>query len=482
MDEPRGVFKNSSVLAVARLADRMSGLVVAFVITRWLGAASLGVYAAAMAIYGLMAIAGQAGATTYLVREIAKHPELTGRYVVHLSVLAAGAAGLFTAALFVVVPHLGYADQLQTSVEIIALGLVPATINNVQEAAFVAHGRVELETRTTLVKSVVNVVACIVLINQGYSIVAVITAYVVAEYLVTIAYYLQISREIARLPFAFEWRLAARLFWEMKAFTGSSIISALFSRPEIILLSLFSTEAQIGYYSAALKVAEVWTFVPEVFSTNIFPLLSRTAFVADERFAAIQRKSIKYLLAFALPVTAGLLATADQIIPLLYGDGFGPSVPELRILAGGVTFLAVTAVFWRSLAARHRQDAVLWTQVVTIVVRLGVGAVLIAWLDSRGAAWATLCGTFLNLILLTIVVHRCRVAVPFWRIGWRLATAAALCGTAAWLVPHSASYPVTVAVAGVVYIGAVVVLGAFAPEDWALFRRALPSRLAIARK
>ncbi len=204
-----------------------------------------------------------------------------------------------------------------------------------------AHGRVELETRTTLVKSVINVVACIVLINQGYSIVAVITAYVVTEYLVTIAYYVQITRAISRLPLAFDYRLAGRLFWEMKAFTGSSVVAALFSRPEIILLSLFSTEAQIGYYSAALKVAEVWSFVPEVFSTNIFPLLSRTAFVADERFAAIQRKAIKYLLAFALPVTAGLLATADQIIPLLYGDGFEPAVPELRILAGGVTFLAV---------------------------------------------------------------------------------------------------------------------------------------------
>ncbi len=49
-------------------------------------------------------------------------------------------------------------------------------------------------------------------------------------------------------------------------------------------------------------------------------------------------------------------------------------------------------------------------------------------------------------------------------------------------MPHGASFPVTVAVAGVVYIGAVVVLGAFAPEDWALFRRALPSRLALVRK
>ena len=41
---------------------------------------------------------------------------------------AAAAAGILTAGLYVVVPHLGYADQLQTSVEIIALGLIPATV------------------------------------------------------------------------------------------------------------------------------------------------------------------------------------------------------------------------------------------------------------------------------------------------------------------------------------------------------------------
>jgi hypothetical protein len=90
-------------------------------------------------------------------------------------------------------------------------------------------------------------------------------------------------------------------------------------------------------------------------------------------------------------------------------------------------------------------------------------------------------GTLLNLILLTAVVRRCGVAVPIVRTSWKLVTAATLSGLAAWLVPHGASFPVTVAVAGAVYVAAVVLLRAFATEDWALFRRALPSRLALAR-
>src|SRR5215212_7697546 len=83
-----GVLRNTVVLAAARIIDRVSTLVIALLIAAKLGADGLGAYSVAMAVYGLIALAGDAGATMFLIREISKEPARTAAYVVHLSVVA----------------------------------------------------------------------------------------------------------------------------------------------------------------------------------------------------------------------------------------------------------------------------------------------------------------------------------------------------------------------------------------------------------
>ena len=82
------VVRNSAVLAVSRVLERATGFIMALLVTAHLGVDALGVYAAAWAIYGLIALAGEAGATNYLVREISRDPSRTASYTVHLSVVA----------------------------------------------------------------------------------------------------------------------------------------------------------------------------------------------------------------------------------------------------------------------------------------------------------------------------------------------------------------------------------------------------------
>jgi O-antigen/teichoic acid export membrane protein len=477
----RGVFKNTVVLAIARIVERGTTLVLSLVLASKLGASGLGTYATALAIYGVIAIAGEAGATLFLIRELAKDKSRTASYVVHLSVMAAFISlGLMVIA-EVLFRHVGYSPEVRDSVALVCLAILPKTLNSIQEAAFIVHERTEFETITRILASGTYLVTSWLLLSKGHGVTSVVGAYVAIEYVVTGAYYVMISRSIARLRWGFDRGLARRLVGEIKSFTASSALGALFARPEIIILSLLSTSREVGLYSAAVRIAELWLFVPQVFMNNVYPVLTRAHQAGDERFQVVQSKAIVYALAYALPLTAGMLAGAEPIIDTLFGSAFGPSVDELRLLALNVTLFTLMSVFWRSVSARGHQDAVLRIQSMVIVTRLSIGTALILPFASLGAALATAINTGLHLGLLARAVRRYGAPAGIVRTAWRFGLAAAVSGGAIWLLSDTLSLWLLTALGASLYVGAIVVFRAFAPEDVRALRALLPARSAASR-
>jgi O-antigen/teichoic acid export membrane protein len=475
------VLKNTIALVIARVVERGATLVLALLIASSLGADGLGAYSIALAFYGAISLMGESGTTMYLIRELARQPGQTGAYVVHLSVIALAVSALLTAAALLAVPQLGYSSEVTTGVSIVVLAILGRTLNSIQEAVFVAHGRTELETITTLLTTTAYVAASAWLLHRGHGVTALLAAYVVVEYVATAIYFVLIARCIAPLPWrTFRWPLARRLLGEIKSFAGSSFLAALLARPEIIVLSLLVSTREVGYYSAAVRIAEVWTFVPQVFMNNIYPLLSRAFRVDDGRFYAIQQRAIRAVLAYTLPLTGGLLAAAPQIVPALFGDAFAPAVDMLRVLGVNITFYGLTSLFWRSLAARDRQDVVLKVQILMIGCRIGGCAALVAALGAIGAAYAASASSAISFLLLAAATRRTGVATPSPLVAWRFAAAAGAMAAAIVLLAPVLPLAALVALAAAVYGVATIALRAFEPADLALLRASASRDTAVA--
>src|SRR4051812_21599631 len=108
-DAPAGsVLRNTAFLAVSRVLDRLSGFSVSLLIAPYFGATGLGTYFGAMAVYSVIAIAGEAGTTNFLVREISRDRSRTASYVVHVSLVAIAVSAVLMAAAQLAIPHLGY--------------------------------------------------------------------------------------------------------------------------------------------------------------------------------------------------------------------------------------------------------------------------------------------------------------------------------------------------------------------------------------
>jgi O-antigen/teichoic acid export membrane protein len=459
-------------LAISRLVTSLSTVGLSFFVARRLGASGLGIYSAAMVFFGLISLAAEMGSTNYLVREISKDRTRTNRYLVHLGVMTVVAALAVMAVAWVVVPHLGYSAELSASVYVVIFATIPGTLKTIQEAVFVAHQRVEFITYSTMVAAVVNVGVTLYLLRSRHGIVSLVFAFAIVQYVVALCYFVFLNRHIARLHWNFSFRFAFQLIQEIRAFAGISFLTALAGRPEILILSLFKNDAQMGFYSAALRITDVWALIPQTYMTNVFPVLSHSHHTADRRTTQlIVDKSIKYLLAVSLPLMAGVFVAARPIIRLMYGPGFEPSVAPLRIMASCIPLVSLSAVLWRLLAARDQQHSVFHIQLVTTVARLAAGYAVIAWFAALGAAIVTSVMVLVNNLLLEIYVRRDGTRLGVLRLTWRLSVAALGMGALTALFVNRCPLWLVVAVSMTIYIVFVVLLKAQSPDDLILFRR-----------
>lgn len=475
----RRVLTNSAVLAVSKVLERTSGFVVAVLVANALGPADLGVFATAWAIYGLIAIAAVAGTTDYLVREISRDRTRTAAYTVHLSAVALVFATVLMLLAQLVVRHVGYSADLQASVSVILLAIVPKVLNGIQEGVFVAYGRVVFQTVTRLWSSVTYVAAAAWMLAHGADVPELLLVFVVLEYCVALIYFVIINRWITRLRTSLRWSLATRLVREMKAFTGSSLIAALFSRPEIILLSALATEHEIGIYSAALRIIEIPLTLSEVLMVNVFPLLSESFRTAEERFRFWQTAAVRALLAFSLLFAAWCMAMADDIVRTVYGEELADAASVLRILSINIAFFSLISVFWRSLVARGGQHTNLVLQTFTVAVRLCSGVALIAPFAAVGAALASTGSSAVHLALLLRATARSGAPTRVLRVGWPFAVAAAGSGLAMWGLERWLPTVPSMLLGGALYVPLLFVVGAITPEDRGLWRRVRRARVGV---
>ena len=66
MSQSQNILKSTFVLALSRVVERASALLLAFFVARFFGATGLGIYSAAMVYYGIIFLAAEMGSSNFL--------------------------------------------------------------------------------------------------------------------------------------------------------------------------------------------------------------------------------------------------------------------------------------------------------------------------------------------------------------------------------------------------------------------------------
>ncbi len=466
---PRQILKNTTALAAAQVATLFASFVLVFFLARSLGVVGLGVFATVMSFYGVAADFCAAGVRNLLVREIARDLSQTNRYMIHAAILTAAISLVGMAILGVLVVQLKYSPQTTTGVWVVSLALIPATWMAIYETVFVAHQKAEYLLYTSLLTTFGRIGVSIYLLRSGHGILSLFVALLVFVY---IAFFLQtflLARNIVVPHWEFDWPFAWKMLKELRTFTALGFLSSIFSQIEILLLSVLRNESAVGIYSAASKLTIMWFVIPWSYMRAAFPLMAQASITSRADFQRIIDKSLKYLLALALPLAIGTAVLANEIIRLFYGSGFEEAVPVLRWLGLLLIPMFVNEVLWRILIARDEQHLALRAQMIAIATKVGVSFLAVPFLGYMGTVIAMIATQAIHLTVHIVLVRRGGTLLPLARLTWRFGLAAVLMGGVSWLLGLRFNFFIIVPVAVAFYGLFVIGLRAFSSDDLTLF-------------
>ncbi|MBN2201789.1 flippase [bacterium] len=470
------IARNTTLLVSAEVVTRALGALLTILIARRLGAEKLGLLAFALSFTELFGFITRFGFRTMIARDLAKHPERTGPVLGGLLVLETLLGAAVLAAVWITLLLMGTGPEKSAVVLICAGILVFSSILDIFYAIYRAHQNAVHEVFNKIGLNLSVSITGVAVIWMGYGLLPML-AVRLALYAVFFAAGIRILvRRYSQPVFTGQTAFYAGLFRSALPFAALGIIVTVNTQIGTILLTFFKGESETGYFSAALRICGVLTFLPMAFTSAVLPAMAKFRESGDDAsFRLSYEKSLKFLFILVIPIAVSFSVLAGPIIRLLYGSSFGQSVPMLRILLWMLVFAFLNQAFMIAFSAMDRESIFVRFQAFGTAFNVVLGLLLIPATGGIGLCAAS-AGSQALITLLSAGALTSRIpGVHPVRILAKAMICAGILGAA--LLPFRHQSPAVLLPAyGLAYVSMLFAIRTFGKGEIRMFRELLSRR------
>jgi O-antigen/teichoic acid export membrane protein len=200
-------------------------------------------------------------------------------------------------------------------------------------------------------------------------------------------------------------------------FLTSSIVS-LYIYFDTVLLGRLASQVSVGYYSTSLKIVRLCLVVAVSLTTIIMPRFSYLAASGQqEEMKRYLHKLFNFIVTISVPMGAGLMLLAPEIIRVFAGNKFDASVVVLQLLAFIPLLIGLSNIFGvQVLLSMGQERKLLYSVIIGSVVSITLNLVLIPIMSERGAAIANLSAETMVLIATAFFARKIIPLQPDWKL------------------------------------------------------------------
>jgi len=382
-------FKNTGWMFVGQVCSALS-LIVNIWIARYLGPSEFGVLSYVLAFVGMFSFIANMGLSGVIVRDLVKYPEKKDA-LLGTSAMIMCVGGVIAYVIAIVSSWL-LVESWTTRLLIMIFSLTfvfssLGVIGYYFQATVQAKKNVYAQVVTIIVSSIWK----ISMIMLGKGIFWIIWAYVFDVVLmgVLFVYFFQksgsqisrwsIDRMVARELFAASWLLVL-----------SSAASSVYAKIGQVMIGGYLDAHEVGVYSAAVRLVEIWYFVPVIICSSLFPAIINSMQTDREKYIRRLRRLYIFLAGSAVVIAVPTTLLAPWLITLLYGPAYAGAVGVLQIYAWSGIGLFLTLGFNQYFLAENRLRILVGLSLASMCINIVLNIFFIPMYGSSGAAWATL--------------------------------------------------------------------------------------------
>jgi PST family polysaccharide transporter len=345
----RDIIENTGWLFGLRILRMLLALFVMAWVARYLGKERFGILQYSVAFVGLFGPLAVLGLQGIVVRDIVRNPEIKDE-ILGTTVVLRFVGGLTGFILVVTAAWLIRRDDMLVRMitGIVALTLFLQAIDSIDmwfQSRVQSKYTVISKSIALLVTNLARIVA--ILMNAPLKVFAAIVVMdvIVSGFCLLTAYRLQGQR-------VFDWRFsmarAKNLLSQSWALILSGALAIIYFKIDVVMLGQMAGDGEAGIYSTAVRLSEVWYFIPIAIATSVFPALIKSRSRGEEVYHARLQQLYDLMAWMGLIVAVFFTIASDRAIVMIFGEQYAPAGPILavHIWAGVFIFLKVAMSRW----------------------------------------------------------------------------------------------------------------------------------------
>ncbi|MGH1363095.1 MAG: flippase [Calditrichia bacterium] len=183
------------------------------------------------------------------------------------------------------------------------------------------------------------------------------------------------------------------------------IVTQIFYNFDYILLGFMMNSRVVGYYQAAYQIVMVILSTAHILSRVLLPVFSRLITQRD-KYNNTLKLVTKYLLTVAMPIVAGGVLVADDLVIFLFGTEYASAAPVFAVLILSVFTVFGNLPFALTLIADNRQKQYMYAASTGALINIILNLFLIPRYGMMGAAFATI---ICEITVLGLIMYFARV-------------------------------------------------------------------------
>ncbi len=465
MNRIRRVINNTLISLFGQFVTWTSTLLLTIAYGRFLGDVKFGELYFAITFVLLVGFPLEVGFNQQLTRDVAEDPEKAQAYLWNTLLIKAMLWLLLYGVILLLAWALGYSLEQRSLVAICGITLMSLSIANTFAALHYAFERTLFPAVGMILEKGLSACVGFILLKHGATVQTM--AFVLLGgslinatwqalwFFRLVGWHVVISKVIIR-----------KLVHGSIPFTVYGVLGVIYSRIDIVLLSLMTSAAVIGWYGAAYRLYDTLFFFPNIIVNFVmYPVFAKLSADSQSNLKMAVEKCMNLLLICAMPIATLMIVAAPNIIGFLYHRAeFVNSMPALQALAPGVFFVYINTLFFTIIVSTKGEKKIPVMAGIALIFTLGLNLFLIPIYRHIGAALVTSLTELLLLCISLVFVPNYLLPRGSLKVGGKALIAALVMALAVFFL-RTLSIFIILPVALLVYASIATLLRTVPRED-----------------
>ena len=316
-DAKQTVAKNTVWLTISNYGGRLIKAAIVIYGARALDTAGYGVFSYALTLAGFVSLFLDPGINSILVRDAAKATEeermkvFSTTFVVKLVLVAIGVL-----AVIFIAPSFSTLPGAPALLPLVALILSFDTFRNFFASLMDAREKMEWDAITSLIENVAITVLGFWFLAVSPTPMSFTLAYAIGAGIGALAALIVVLPYLLKSLSRFSARFIMPVLNSAWPFAVIGALGVLLTNTDILIISWMRSAAEVGIYSAVIRIVQVIYIVPGIIQTATLPAFSRLAKNNDARFRAAFERTLGFIFLASVPLALGGLILGAQVMAL----------------------------------------------------------------------------------------------------------------------------------------------------------------------